>query len=237
MSDASPSTAALATSSAFFHRNFGSDFSASSSGMPAASPKPVFTGPGHTVGCGDAGAAQFLSHCLGVGQHESLGRTVRRLPWYGTERSDRRDVKHCSASALDHSGDEPAAEVDHGSDVNLDQVEFGPRIRIGDRTQRGEPRVIDQHFRYDTESRHLVGQSRALFAVREIGSKHVCHAVEFFRQFPQTVGPAGDEDQSITAAGEFADDLLADSRRRTGDDDGAVVACRREHGAENSLTP
>ena len=44
-----PSTAALATSAAGTHMNFGRDSPASSSVIPAASAKPVSTGPGHSV--------------------------------------------------------------------------------------------------------------------------------------------------------------------------------------------
>jgi hypothetical protein len=60
----------------------------------------------------------------------------------------------------------------------------------------------------------------------------MCQAVQFFREVPQAVGATGHKHQSVTAAGEFAGNLLADARRRTGDDDGAVVACRRKHGTQ-----
>ena len=46
---ASPSTAALATASADFQSTVGSIFSASCLAKPAASPKPVSTGPGQSV--------------------------------------------------------------------------------------------------------------------------------------------------------------------------------------------
>ncbi len=46
---ASPSTAALATSVGGTHMNLGSASPASSSLSPAASAKPVSTGPGHSV--------------------------------------------------------------------------------------------------------------------------------------------------------------------------------------------
>ena len=49
---ASPSTAASATSSADFHKNFGNIVSASASENPAAATNSVFTGPGHNVGRG-----------------------------------------------------------------------------------------------------------------------------------------------------------------------------------------
>ncbi|MDT7722381.1 MAG: hypothetical protein QOE94_3392, partial [Mycobacterium sp.] len=86
-----------------------------------------------------------------------------------------------------------------------------------------------------TERSHLVGQGRALVAVREISRQHVCPPVQFFRQDLQAIGSAGHEHQSVTAAGEFPGDLFADSRRRTGDDGDAVATCRRKHGADNSL--
>ena len=108
-------------------------------------------------------------------------------------------------------GDEPAAQVDHCGDVDLDQVEFGLWTCLGDRAQRGEPGVVDQDVRDDTERSDLVEQGRAFVAVREIGGQHVCPAGEFFRQVPKPVGPAGHKYQSVTAAGEFASDLLADS--------------------------
>ena len=84
-------------------------------------------------------------------------------------------------------------------------------LACGDRAQRGESGVVDQDVRDDTERSHLVEQGRAFVAVREIDGQHVCPAVEFFRQVPKAVGPAGHEYQSVTAAGEFAGDLLADS--------------------------
>ena len=46
---ASPSTAALATSAAGTHMTLGRASPASSSDSPAASAKPVSTGPGHNV--------------------------------------------------------------------------------------------------------------------------------------------------------------------------------------------
>jgi hypothetical protein len=133
------------------------------------------------------------------------------LARYGAERADRCDVEHRSPSALDHVRDEPAAEVDHRGDVDLDQVEFGLRVRIGDWAQCGKPRIVDQDLRDDTERRDLVGQRGTLVAIRQIGGQDVRPAVEFFRQGPQPVGSPGHEDQSVTAAGEFAGDLLADT--------------------------
>ena len=72
-------------------------------------------------------------------------------------------------------------------------------------------------------------------AVSEVYGQHVCPAAEFLRQIPQPIDPPRDEGQSVSATGEFARDLLADARRRTGHDDDAVVAARRKHGADNSL--
>ena len=51
----------------------------------------------------DAGATQLATQAFGVGQHESLGGAVRRLPGCGVKARQRRHVEHRPAATLHHS--------------------------------------------------------------------------------------------------------------------------------------
>ena len=155
------------------HMAFGSAASASSSGIPASSPNPVFTGPGHSVAAMTPVPLSSCTERLGVGQHEGLGRAVGRLAGQRTECADRGDVEYRAAAARDHAWHEPAAQVGHGGDVDLDEVEFGRRVGLGDRPGGAQPGVVDQDVDDQAELGHPIGQGGPLVGLGQVGGQHV----------------------------------------------------------------
>ena len=86
-------------------------------------------------GRADPGTTQLTAQAVGVGQHERLGGAVRRLARQGLERGRRRHVQHRATMPVDHSRQEPAAQVDHRGHIDLDQVKFLFRNRFRDDTE------------------------------------------------------------------------------------------------------
>ena len=141
---ASPSTAALATSAGGTHMNFGSDSPASSSVMPAASAKPVSTGPGHSVVTVTPRAAQLGAERAPVGEDEGLRRAVAGLSGQRLEGRGRRRVEDRPAVPRHHARHEERAQVDHRLDVRAHHGELGGAVGPVHRAHRREAGVVDE---------------------------------------------------------------------------------------------
>ena len=73
------------------------------------------------------------------------------------------------------------------------------------------PALFYQDVRGEAKGRDPVRYSRPLRGFRKVDGQHVRHRVQRRGKFGQTVGLTGNQHQLITAAGEFARDLLADT--------------------------
>ena len=108
-------------------------------------------------------------------------------------------------------GTKSAAEVDDGRHVDLNQGELRFGITRGHRAHGGQPGVVHQDVRGEHDGRHPVRNPRSLHGFREVDGQHVRHRVQRLGKFGQAVGSTRDKHQFITAAGEFACELLADT--------------------------
>ena len=165
-----PDTAALATSATGIHMILGSASVASSSLMPAASPKPVRTRSRAEHGHRHSGRSQLAAQSVAVGQHKRLAGPIAGLPRQRLERSRRGHVEHHAAPSLDHAGQEERAQVDHRLHVRADHGDLPGRVRRMDRADGGHPGVVDQHVDRQRAGGELGGDGAAGLLVGQVGA-------------------------------------------------------------------
>ena len=94
-----------------------------------------------------------------------------------------------------------------------------------------EPRVVDEQIDGEVTFLNLAGKSGDLVAVGEIARKRFhpdsMVALELRRKVAKPLLPACDEKEAVSARGELARKLLADSARGTGDEAGRIGSWRR----------
>ncbi len=93
------------------------------------------TGPGCSVGDGDARACEFGTQTRGVGAHERLGGRIARLPGERVKSRGGTDVEDRAATARHHLLHGAGAQVDHRLDVDPHLRDLGVDRRFGDRAQ------------------------------------------------------------------------------------------------------
>ena len=173
-------------------------------------------------GGGDAGAAELAGETLGVGQHERLGRRVAGLSRQRLEGRGRGHVQHRAASARDHPGQEPAAQIGDRHDVDLQHADLGRGVGRRDRAHRREAGVVDQDLRGEAELGDAVGQGGPCRAVDEVAGQHVRLRAQLRRQRIELVLRAGHQRHLVAAPGQDRRDLEPDPARCPGDDGRAL---------------
>src|SRR5581483_8444438 len=145
-------------------------------------------------------------------------------------------VEYRAAATLDHAGNEPAAQVDDGRDVDLDDVEFFLHNAFRDGSNRRQAGVVDQDVDGHTELRYPGGQCGAVRPLGKVGRQRVGAAAEVLGARVENLGSPRDQDQAVAAACEFASDRFTDARRRAGDQRGAVLCgCWKSHSYDRSV--
>ena len=231
---ARPSTAARATSPAGIHMNLGSVSAASSSVMPAASAKPVSTGPGHSVVTVTPVPRSSARERAPVGQHEGLRGAVAGLSGQRLEGGGRRGVQHRAAMPGDHAGHEQGAQIDDRFDVGAHQRELGGAVGPVHGAHRREARVVDEDVGVQSARFQLCRERATRVGIGEVGGNDLgadgVRVRQLVGQCLQAVGAPGHQGQAMAASRQLPCDLRPDARRCTGDDRGRVLlGCRQCH--------
>ena len=128
--------------------------------------------------------------------------------------------------ALDHPGQERAAEVRDRLDVRADHRDLLGRVALVDRSHGREARVVHEHLDGEAALLHLRDEVLARRHVGQVGGGHLRADVvgrrQLVGQLPQRRLPPCDERDAVAALGQLARQVDADARRGSGDQAGAV---------------
>jgi hypothetical protein len=157
-------------------------------------------------------------HRSAVGEHERLRRAVASLARQRLERGRRRHVQDRARPALDHPGQEGAAQVGDGLDVGADHGDLARRVAAVDRSRRAEPGVVHEHV--DGEATLGDGGDEGIPAgrLRQVGGHDLGpHAGrrQLGRQRPQTLLASSHQGDAEAPGRQEPGDLLADARGRS----------------------
>ena len=154
---------------------------------------------------------------------ERLGRRVGGKADERLEGGGRGEVEHGAAAALDHPGDERAAELVQRGDVELDHLALAVLVGLIEAAVLAEPGVVGQPGHVALAPQQLGREGRARLLVAEVAGVDVGRArAELGAQLVEALAAAGDERDVVAAARELAGELGADAGRGAGDEDGGV---------------
>ena len=112
---------------------------------------------------------------------------------------------------LDHPRQEPAAQVDHGGHVHLDEVKFFLWNRFRDESERRQPGVVDQDVGDKSQRGDPVQQGRPVGSVGQVGGQRVRLRAQPPGELFKAVDAAGYQHDLVATPGKYLGEFLTDA--------------------------